>query len=70
MFDYRVIDVPKDKQMLSDLLASMSDDSWHLIALYETHQPVVAIGGTVLHGVFCRSSLSSILMPPQTEPQQ
>lgn len=52
MWEYITIDVPKDKQMLTDLLAVKQADGWELVTLYERIQPVVAIGGTVLVGVF------------------
>lgn len=52
MWEYQTIDVPKDKQMLLDLLTLKQTDGWELVTLYERIQPVVAIGGTILVGVF------------------
>lgn len=63
MVEYIAIDVPKNPEELTGLLNAKQVDGWELLALYERIQPVVAIGGTVLVGVFRR-------MSTKTEPQQ
>lgn len=52
MWEYTVAELPKWPAPLEEALNARAKADWELVTLCESPQPQVAIGGTILVGVF------------------
>lgn len=59
MWEYTIAELPKWPAPLEEALNERAKANWELVTLYESPQAQVAIGGTVLVGVFRRMKMST-----------